>query len=109
MPTLAELAALTGGAVEGRGDLAVSGVAALEEAVAGTITFVTEDRNLPMLASSRASAVLIGPGRDHAGKAAIVHPQPLAALPRLLAAFAPEEPAGWDSAIHPRNSCCSNT
>jgi UDP-3-O-[3-hydroxymyristoyl] glucosamine N-acyltransferase len=101
MPTLAELAALTGGSVEGRGDLAITGVAAIEDAAEGTITFVTEDRNLRKLASSKASAVLIGPGRDRAGKAAIVHPQPLAALPRLLAAFVPAEPPGWDAAIHP--------
>jgi len=101
MPTLAELAALTGGAVEGRGDLAVTGVAAVDDAGPGTITFVTDDRFLSRLASSRASAVLIGPGRDRAGKDAIVHPQPLAALPALLAAFAPAAAPGWPEPVHP--------
>ncbi|MEK7475606.1 MAG: UDP-3-O-(3-hydroxymyristoyl)glucosamine N-acyltransferase [Candidatus Coatesbacteria bacterium] len=100
MPTLAELAALTGGAVDGRGDLVVTGVAAVEDAGPGTITFVTDDRFLPKLAACGASAVLLGPGRDRAGKDAIVHPQPMAALPRLLAAFAPEAPLSWPDPVH---------
>lgn len=93
MPTLAELAALTGGTVEGSAGLAVSGIASVEDAVEGQITFITSPKFLEQLGSSRASAVLIGPGLDCHGKPAIRVPNPSSALVILLGRFAPVPPA----------------
>ncbi len=93
MPTLGELAALVGGSVQGSKDLTVDGVATVEDAKPGQLTFVTDDKYLSLLESSRATAVLIAPGKPTHGKAAVLHPNPLAALPVLLARFAPAAPA----------------
>jgi UDP-3-O-[3-hydroxymyristoyl] glucosamine N-acyltransferase len=93
MPTLAELAALTGGTVEGSASLEVNGIASVEDAAAGQLTFITSPKFLEKLGASRASAVLIGPGLDTKGKPAIRVPNASAALVILLGRFAPVPPA----------------
>ena len=92
MPTLAELAALTGGTVEGPAGLAVNGIASVEEAVEGQMTFITDPKFADKLGGSRASAVLIAPGLDAHGKPAIRVPKPSSALVVLLGRFAPVPP-----------------
>ena len=61
MPTLSELAVLLGGIVEGSPGLKVEGVASLEEAGPGQITFVTDPRYASRLEKSGAAAVVLGP------------------------------------------------
>jgi len=100
MPTLAELAALTGGKVEGPATLPLDGIAPVADATERQITFITNDRFIPLLEKSRAGAVLIGPGRNAQGKPALVVPNPGVALIVLLNRFAPVAPAPA-AGIHP--------
>jgi UDP-3-O-[3-hydroxymyristoyl] glucosamine N-acyltransferase len=60
--TLSELAQLVGGRVVGDGRVVVDKVASIEEAGPGEITFVANPRYQPLLASCKASAVIVGPG-----------------------------------------------
>ena len=57
--TLADLAALLGGEVVGDAQIIIRGVAPLEQARPGDLTFVTSRKYLTRLAQSRATAVLI--------------------------------------------------
>ena len=106
MPTLAELAALTGGTIEGPANLEVSGIATIEDAIEGHLTFITNPKFVDKIAGSRASAVLIGVGLDSHGKPAIRVPNPASALVILLGRFSPVppvpvkavDPSAW---IHP--------
>ncbi len=92
MPTLAELAALLNGSVDGASDLMIDGVAVVQDAIPGQLTFITNDKFISRLEASRASAVLTAPGKPTYGKAALIVADPLAALPVLLAQFAPIAP-----------------
>ncbi len=92
MPTLNELATLLGGSVDGASDVVVDGVAAVEDAGPGQLTFITDDRYLPMLEGSRASAVVIAADKQAYGKPAIRVSDPMAVLPVLLARFAVAPP-----------------
>jgi UDP-3-O-[3-hydroxymyristoyl] glucosamine N-acyltransferase len=57
--TLEELAALVGGQVEGDCLLEITGIASLEEAGVGEITFLAELRQLPRLEKTMASAAIV--------------------------------------------------
>ena len=87
MPSLARLAELVGGTVEGA-PVEVTGLASLEDAGPEELTFVTDEKRLPRLAESRAGAVLLGQGVDRRGKPAIIVRNPHAALIVLLAGYA---------------------
>ena len=56
--TLAELAGLVAGVVDGDAETLIRGLAPLEEAKPGDLTFVANRRHAPRLDASRASAVL---------------------------------------------------
>ncbi len=60
MKRLGELAALVGGQVEGNAALEIHGVAGLEEAAAGQLSFFGNSRYKKALAATKASAVLVG-------------------------------------------------
>ena len=92
--TLGEIARLTGGALEGGDESTpVTGVAPLEEAGPGDLSFVAEARYHPYIQRSRATAVLLA--RD----AQVV-------LPQQMAAVRVDDPrramAGVLTAIHPQ-------
>jgi UDP-3-O-[3-hydroxymyristoyl] glucosamine N-acyltransferase len=59
--TLAELARLLEGEVVGEAQTVIRGLAPLEQAQSGDLTFVAEDKYVARLADSRASAVLVAP------------------------------------------------
>jgi UDP-3-O-[3-hydroxymyristoyl] glucosamine N-acyltransferase len=60
--TLEELARLVGGSVTGDGATVIRGVNGLKEASPGDITFLANPKYAPLLASTRASAVIVGQG-----------------------------------------------
>jgi len=60
--TLDEVAALVGGTVAGDGRLRIRGVNGLKEARDGEITFLANVKYTPLLASTRASAVIVAQG-----------------------------------------------
>jgi UDP-3-O-[3-hydroxymyristoyl] glucosamine N-acyltransferase len=86
--TLAELAALLAGAVEGDGHTLIHGIASLEHARHGDLTFLTDRHYAPRLAASQASAVLVAP-QQPVDRPAIRVSNPTLALITLLERFYP--------------------
>ncbi len=81
---LADLAARLGGELAGDGEVAISGVASLESASAGDISFVTHKRLLPALARCRASALIVPPALANAtARARVICADPYLAYARV--------------------------
>jgi UDP-3-O-[3-hydroxymyristoyl] glucosamine N-acyltransferase len=57
--TLADLATLVGGVVEGNGSLEIRGMASLEDAGEGQISFLADRKKISRLEKTRASAVIV--------------------------------------------------
>ncbi|HWK89476.1 MAG TPA: UDP-3-O-(3-hydroxymyristoyl)glucosamine N-acyltransferase, partial [Longimicrobium sp.] len=100
--TIAEVARIAEGAVEGDGGLRVRGMAPLDEAGPHELSFVAEARYHPYISASRAGAVLVP--RDAkvelpAGMAAVRVDDPRRALARILPLLYPEAPPA--PGVHP--------
>lgn len=100
---LADLAAAIGGTVSGDGDVRISGIAPLDRAGAGQLSFLASPKYAPLLLESKAAAVLVTPElKDAPGRCAnrVVVAKPheaiLALLPRLYRQ--PERPF---TGVHP--------
>ena len=92
--TIAEVARIAGGEVEGDGSLVVRGVKPLDEAGPDELSFVAEARYFPYIASSRAGAVLVARGADaplREGMSVVRVDDPRRALAAVLPALYPEE------------------
>ena len=77
--------------LEGDGDLDIVRVAAIQQAQPGDLTFVANPRYLPELATTRASAVILGPGKavDRAAPcAALYTDDPYSAFAHAVSIFA---------------------
>jgi UDP-3-O-[3-hydroxymyristoyl] glucosamine N-acyltransferase len=97
--TLAEVARLTGGEVVGDARLTVDGLAGLEHARAGQLSFVTGPRHAEAALRSLASAFLVPAGVDLPGRALVRVAQPTLAMATVLAVFHPDTPA--PVGVHP--------
>src|SRR3990172_5004157 len=86
--TLKELAELVGGEVAGNGDTLIKGVAPLDSAVHGDITFVLSSRYAGSLATTTASAVIVPPDIKVADKNLIITQNPQLAYAKILTVFA---------------------
>lgn len=94
---LADLAAAVGAELQGDGDIRIDRVAAVDDAVANSLTFAVDERWLEKaLASS--SAAVIAPlrarGVDRRGKTLLFAADVRAALAAVLQLFAPPLPSG---------------
>ena len=96
--TAAEIAALIGGTLHGDPNVAVTGVAPLNRAELGHLSFLADARYASLLAATRAGSVLLGPEFADAttsARARIVVSKPydalVALLPRL---YPPPQPPG---------------
>jgi UDP-3-O-[3-hydroxymyristoyl] glucosamine N-acyltransferase len=96
---LGELAARLACQREGPEDLEITGVAGMDEATAGEITFLSNSKYLPKLHTTRAGAIIAGPDVDTLGKPALRSADPYMSFARALEVFYPPQrpPAG----IHP--------
>lgn len=97
--TLGEIAARLGGRVAGDGALRVQGIAAVDDAAPGMLTFATDARYLRAALASKASAVLTDDDAIKelgaaAGKPLIVVAVARAGLAALLEMFEPPRPSG---------------
>lgn len=106
MKSLGELAALVGGSVEGDSALQIQGVAGLEEATPGQLSFYGNSRYQRALLKTRASAVLVGADVPASTRTAWVRVKnPHLAFARISQAFYP--PRSYSpgqserAAIHP--------
>src|SRR5262245_44826920 len=89
---LKEIAELVQGEVLGDRELEITGVAGIQEAQTGDITFLANARYLPFLSSTAASAVLVGPDVNAPAKGPVLvrTPYPSAAFTKIVALFTPE-------------------
>jgi len=97
--TLADLAARLGAEVHGDPTITITGVAGIEEAESGDITFVANPRYAPLARTTKASAVLVEPSFPEISAATLRLANPYLAFARALELFrqAPVYPPG----IHP--------
>jgi UDP-3-O-[3-hydroxymyristoyl] glucosamine N-acyltransferase len=95
---LSELANLVGGEVIGDGGVKIVGVAPIEEARKGEITFVAHPRYLPKLSQTEASAVIVSPKVGAMEKPLLRVANPYLAFAKILGIYAyrPYEPRGVD-------------
>jgi UDP-3-O-[3-hydroxymyristoyl] glucosamine N-acyltransferase len=96
---LKELAQWVDGTVVGDGEIEISGVAAIEEAQAGEITFIADLKYLQRLSETKASAVIVSREVSQAGKPLLCVTNPYLAFAKILTLFfqKPHQPKGIDS------------
>jgi UDP-3-O-[3-hydroxymyristoyl] glucosamine N-acyltransferase len=95
---LGELAALVGGTVIGDDQVEISGVAAIEVAQAGEITFIAHPRFLSKFAETKASAVIVSKEIPSSQKPLLCVTNPSLAFAKIFALFSqkPYQPKGID-------------
>ena len=99
--SLAEIAELIGGKIEGDGGIRISGVADLQGAGPSEISFLAHPRYEAAARQTRAGALVVGPqAPKDLGKARIRVAHPSAAFTRVAMLFAPAE-APRLTGIHP--------
>ena len=96
--TLQDLAARIGATLEGDGALEVRRVAALDTAEAGDVSFLANASYAAQVASTRASAVILGPTGGTAPCAVLRARDPYLAFARAAAALAP--PSTLPTGVH---------
>jgi len=96
--TLAELAALVGGILEGDGALEIRGMASLEDAGEGQLSFLADLRQISRLEKTRAAAVIVPSTLPSFPKPLIRTPNPYAAYAKVQTFFSsrPYVPLGID-------------
>jgi len=97
-----EIAALTGGRLVGPGTVTVAGVAPLERAGPGDLSFLASPRYAPYFERTSASVVLVAPELEATAggpETRIVVPEPYAALLVVLPVLYPQ--AVWEAGVHP--------
>ena len=94
--SLQEIAFYLGGSVFGDGETLIGGLATLDDAGDGQLTFLANPKYAAKVATTKASAVLLPEGANPHGHDAIFHPNPYLAFAKLLTLFytAPTVPLG---------------
>lgn len=87
--SLAEIARLVGGTVEGNADVEISDVAPIERAVSGQISFVANTKYLHHIQTTGASALVLGPDIDCTRVPVLRHPNPYLTFARIVDLFYP--------------------
>lgn len=85
--TLQELAEYLGGCVRGDGSVRISGLAPLDNAGPGTITFLANPKYAARVADTKADAVLMAPGGEAYGRNVIELANPYLGFAKLLTLF----------------------
>ena len=95
---LKELAEWVDGTVVGDGEIEISGAAAIEEAGAGQIAFISNPKYLPHLSKTNASAVIVPKEMTQADKPLLCVTNPQLAFAKVLTLFShkPYQPKGVD-------------
>lgn len=96
---LKELAKRLGCELEGSGEVEIKGIASLEEAGEGDLSFAAHPRYLPYLGASKASAFILSPDVPPCGKPTLRTPNPYLAFAKALLLFFP--PFKPTPGIHP--------
>ncbi|MBW2038891.1 MAG: UDP-3-O-(3-hydroxymyristoyl)glucosamine N-acyltransferase [Deltaproteobacteria bacterium] len=93
---LKSLAHEVGGRVKGDGLVSITGVAGIEEATEGDITFVSDEKFLPTLKETKASAAIVSQEIADVSLPLLIVPNPLLAMAKILTIFTqrPYSPGG---------------
>lgn len=91
MPTLAEIAQLVDGTLDGDGAIQIDHACEIETGAPGGITFLADHRYLKFLPDSLVSAVVVDLETDTAGKPAIRVEHPYLAFTRIVEWLYPEQ------------------
>jgi UDP-3-O-[3-hydroxymyristoyl] glucosamine N-acyltransferase len=102
---LGEIAERLGCALEGDAAIEINGVAGIEEAQKGQLTFLSNPRYRRAAANTRASAILAGPDAGHLRIAVLRSNNPYLDFARALAFF--HQPPQYAPGIHPTASIAS--
>jgi UDP-3-O-[3-hydroxymyristoyl] glucosamine N-acyltransferase len=97
--SLHDIAAFLGGTVNGDDSVVIERIREIGEAGPGDITFIANEKYLKMLESTRASAVIVGPGVVCKGKNLVAVDLPYSSLGKLLEWYYPEKDETWG--VHP--------
>lgn len=98
---LSDLAELVGGGLEGDGEIVIRGVAGIREAGEGDITFVANPTYEQYVATTGASAIILGrAGTEKIATAAIRVDDPYVAYVKVIEVFAPELSPAYEAGIH---------
>ena len=100
---LSEIARLLQGHLEGEADIEITGLAKIEDAVAGDLTFVSNPKYQKFLKSTKASAVLVGPDQPGMGLPLIRVDDPYLAFLVALEHFNPPVKPNF-TGIHPSSN-----
>ncbi len=96
---LGEIAKRLGCELAGDGEIEITGVAGLEEAGPGELTFLANPRYLPKVKTTKAAAIILGRGARQPGVAALVSENPYLDFARALELF--YQPPRHAPGIHP--------
>lgn len=96
---LKEIAGKLGCALEGDGEIEITGIAGIERAQPGELTFLTDRRYRPALKTTRASAIIIGPEEGLSPMPALRSQNPHLDFARALEIF--HQPPRYEPGIHP--------
>jgi len=95
---LKELAEWVGGTVIGDEEVEISGVASIEEAQPGQITFIANPKFLPKLRETNAAAIIVSPEITQSSKPLLCVTNPYLAFTKILTLFSQKtyQPKGID-------------
>jgi len=96
---LGDLACRLGGTLKGDPHVQIRGMADLEHAGADELSFLTDERYIPLLERCRAAALIVSPSHEHLDFPLIVCGNPHVAMARASQLFA--EPPHLASGVHP--------
>lgn len=105
--TLSEIASKVNGTVKGDGDIMINGIAPIQTASNGHITFIANNAYNKYLKVTNASAVILSPDSPDTELAGIIHDNPYLTFAKVINLFYPEdkfiEPSIDSSAIVEKN------
>jgi len=96
---LGDLARRIGATIDGDADVDITGLAPIEDAGEGDLTFVASAKYRKLLTTTGASAIVVGPDDPAEGRTVLRAPEPYAAFVQALAVF-DDRPAAAPG-IHP--------
>ena len=96
---LSELAETLGATLQGDGTVEITGIAGIEDAVAGHVTFVSNKKYIPLANTTRASAILVEPDFPEIPVATLRIADPYLAYARTIELF--YAPPVYAPGIHP--------
>jgi len=99
--TLAELAEMVGGTVEGDGSVRIAGVSGIKEARKGDLTFVSNPKYASLVRETKASAAIVGRDLEIDADIPLIRAaSPDMAFVKVVETFSPE-PLSFYKGIHP--------